>query len=558
MLSLPGLPWPTRALILSLATLAAAALPAAAAEEVVLDFGPFSRTLPVPSLQKFAATGELDEPLSTFLRRLSPEQRETFRVALTANRAVDLIPVSQWFYDSMGEQTLLFVGQFTQTSARLNGQRALRAAIIQAVAEDQDISLLEVIERFPTEAMRLDLVQVLQRANQVIQEVEVTQKVVAVIKQQSLADAAQPPPLDLAALPDLTQPGPYGSRQISLVLQDRARNRIYPAELVVPQNLAAVPGPIPVVVLSHGLGDSPASFLDIAAHVASHGFVVALPEHIGSNFTLQQAMLTGLSRESFKAEEFLDRPLDVSFLLDELARMNTSTFDGRLNLDAVTVVGHSLGGYTALAVGGGTIDFERLAQRCNPTANIVADAALVLECRALDLLDNPPAVQRLGQEGVEDPRVKLVMAFTPVSNLFGPSGIRRLQLPVMIFGGEFDILAPVVPQQVAAFSWLTGPERYLYLAENTSHSPNFTRLINNLLSMDEYFEQSIEEALVMTRGVNKSLIVAFSQVYGAGRLEYSPFLTAAYVEAISTNDRPLHLVRTLPPQLEPLLESPSF
>jgi predicted dienelactone hydrolase len=333
---------------------------------------------------------------------------------------------------------------------------------------------------------------------------------------------------------------------VSLTLTDANRGRTYAADVFLPQNLAAVPGPIPIVVISHGLGDSRTTFFDLATHAASHGFAVALPEHVGSNSRQKNAMLTGLDRETFKARDFLDRPLDVSFLLDELERLNASRFENRLNVERVAVVGHSFGGYTALAIGGATIDFDRLAQRCDPAANLLLDAAMVLECRALELRTDTAVMARFAQ-GTKDDRVQLVMAFAPVTNLFGPQGMAQVAVPVMLFGGEVDLLAPVVPQQVAAFSWLQGRDRYLYLGENTSHGPDFTKLASRFLYLDDAFEQGIDEALAATRGVNKSLVVAFSQVYLAEQEAYRPFLRSHYIEAVSADPFRLHLVRELPP-----------
>lgn len=526
---------------------------AQAAEVVVLEFGPFGRSVPVSALEEFAQGNSGNRALAPLLHRLTPDQQEDFRLGLNASREVDLVPLSQWFYDPMGEHSLMFLGKVIRTEARLNGHLALRAALIMAAAEDNTLSLLDVIRHFPTHTLRLDLAQLLRNAQQVIDDAEVTQIVVEAVHAES-RQAAMAQPLDLAALPDLTQPGPYGSRQHSLQLTDPTRQRTYPVEIVVPQDIARFSGPIPVVVLSHGLGDSPQSFLDIAAHVASHGILVALPEHLGSNFTQQQAMLQGLARENFSPEEFLDRPLDVQFLLDELSRHNGANYGGRLALDRVVVVGHSLGGYTALALAGATIDFDRLARRCDITSNILADVALLLECRALALQSQPTVIQQLGETGLRDDRVALVMAFAPVSNLFGPQGTAAIEIPVMIFGGALDVVAPVVPQQISAFSWLTTPDRYLYLADNTSHGPGFTRSLLQLIEFDQNLAQGLDEALGITRGVNKALVVAFTQVYAADRQEFAPFLQASYVEAASADPFRLHLVKTLPPGLEAFLD----
>lgn len=535
------------------AVLAGAA--AQAAETVVLNFGPFSRQVDVEALSTWAEGGRMDPALASLLRRLSPEQQEVVRTSLSRSRPVAVVPLSQWFYDPMGERSLWFLGKFVQTEARLNGYQALRAAIIAAAAETGELSLLEVIRQFPTGTLNLDLRQVQTSLRQINQDTELTRTVLSALRQQSENLIAQQPPIDFAALPDLTQPGPYETTRLSWVMEDPSRDRRYPVELVMPQNLAVVGRSVPVVVISHGLGDRPESFLDIAAQVASHGFLVALPEHIGSNFTQQQALLSGRSRESFRASEFLDRPLDISALLDELERRNPDTFGGRLNVNRVALVGHSFGGYTVLALGGATVDFERLAQRCRPAANLLVDAALALECRALELAEQPEVRQRLGQAGVKDDRVAVVMAFAPVSNLFGPAGVADITVPTMLFGGAFDVLTPVVPQQVATFSWLTTGDRYLYLADNTSHSPGITRLTSDLVNLDQQIEKSLDEALGITRGVNGSLIIAFAQVYGAEQSAYAPFLTPAYVEAASADPFRVRLVNALPPEVTAQLEA---
>ncbi|MFM7221489.1 MAG: alpha/beta hydrolase [Nodosilinea sp.] len=540
------------ALALGLGIAVAPALPLRASDQVVLAFGPFSRSIPTESLVKFAETGVVDRPLAPFLRRLNTTQQEQLRTALIARRATNLVPLSQWFNSPMGDRSLQFLGKLVQTDAGLNGRQALRAAIV-AAAEDGDISVIDIVRNFPTPSLQIDLSQALAIGRQVWAEALETIAIVDTLRQESGAAAARPPALDLAALPDLTQPGPHAIHQVSITLVDVSRDRTYPADVFLPQNLAAITGPLPIVVISHGLGDSRASFFELAAHVASHGFAVALPDHVGSNSTQKQAMLTGLDHETFRAQDFLDRPLDISFLLDELERLNVTTFEGQFDVSRVTAVGHSFGGYTALALGGATIDFDRLAQRCDPAANLLVDAAMVLECRALELREDAAVMERFAQ-GTQDDRVKLVIALATVSNLFGPRGMAQVSVPVMVLGGEVDLLAPVVPQQVAAFSWLQGSDRYLYLGENTSHGPDLTKLFTQFLYIDASLEQSIEEAVSATRGVIKSLVVAFSQVYLNEQEDYRPFLRSAYVEAVSAEPFRLHLVRDLPPSVLERLE----
>jgi predicted dienelactone hydrolase len=77
----------------------------------------------------------------------------------------------------------------------------------------------------------------------------------------------------------------------------------------------------------------------VASHLASHGFAVALPDHIGSNGDYRAALFAGLTHDYFAASDFLNRPLDVTFLLDELARTNVSQYAGKLNLEQVAIAG---------------------------------------------------------------------------------------------------------------------------------------------------------------------------------------------------------------------------
>ncbi|MGF1458760.1 MAG: alpha/beta hydrolase [Leptolyngbyaceae cyanobacterium] len=376
-----------------LTAIALGALPTAAAETVVFDFGPFSRSVAVDDLTAYAEQGDETSDLAQFLSRLSPERQADLRQALTAEREADVVALSRWYYAPMGERTLQFVGRLFPTGARLNGQMALRAAIISAAAEDGQTSALDIMRHYPTEVLRVDLPLLIRSTREVIAEADRALAVVEAVKQASQTAAAANPLPDLSGRPDLIQPGPYSVQQQDLTLQDAARgDRTYPATLFWPQRVDPAREPWPVLVLSHGLGDTRSSFFDIARHVASHGFAVALPDHVGSNLDYRQALFAGLTDEYFDARDFLNRPLDITFLLDELERLNATQYQGRLNLEQVAVAGHSFGEYTVLALGGATIDFARLTERCDPNANIVIDAAMVLECRALELQDDPAIV----------------------------------------------------------------------------------------------------------------------------------------------------------------------
>ena len=124
-------------------------------------------------------------------------------------------------------------------------------------------------------------------------------------------------------------------------------------------------------MLSHGFGADRYFLKYMAEHLASHGLTVVSIEHPGSNVqALMEMPLDPNIAESpsrlLPASEFLDRPRDVSFVLDRLAELNQSKTDysGAFNTGDVTIIGHSLGGYTGLALAGAKLDLRSLKSFC--------------------------------------------------------------------------------------------------------------------------------------------------------------------------------------------------
>src|SRR5262249_41802456 len=90
-------------------------------------------------------------------------------------------------------------------------------------------------------------------------------------------------------------------------------------------NVAATPtyrdvvradGRFPAVLFSHGNGGIRFQSLFYASHLASHGYIVASPDHHGNTFV---DALLGIVDPS----PATNRPLDMHFLLDQLLAMDT-------------------------------------------------------------------------------------------------------------------------------------------------------------------------------------------------------------------------------------------
>ena len=113
-------------------------------------------------------------------------------------------------------------------------------------------------------------------------------------------------------------------------------------------------GTFPLVILSHGSGGNRGNQAWLATELAREGAIVVAASHPGS-MSLDSAPETNILA--------WNRPLDVSFLIDSV--LADAELAAVINPDQIAVVGHSLGGYTAFAIGGGELSIDQFAAYCS-------------------------------------------------------------------------------------------------------------------------------------------------------------------------------------------------
>ncbi|MED5383092.1 MAG: alpha/beta fold hydrolase [Cyanobacteriota bacterium] len=194
-----------------------------------------------------------------------------------------------------------------------------------------------------------------------------------------------------------------------------------------------------LAVISHGLWDDPESFEGWGEVLAAQGYIVLLPDHPGSDFSQQRAMLAG-DRPPPGPEELRLRPLDVSALLDAIE--SGRLLNGRaLNTGAVAVVGYSWGATTSLQLSGGVPTDRKLKVRCSDLKDPELNLSWVLQCSWLS---------GINKAGVVDQRVKAVVAVSPpLRLLFKPSSSTSLGSKVLLISGTPDWVVPSGPEAIS-------------------------------------------------------------------------------------------------------------
>ncbi|ALF55164.1 dienelactone hydrolase [Nostoc piscinale CENA21] len=505
------------------------AAPSWGAERISLFYPPFGEfSLSTDALETFAKEGKITGELDIYAQRATPEQLAQLRELLQQRFSATPTLVSQFTYSPIGEQVVQRLGELLLTESRQNGFYAVRAALILAAADPKEgLTVVNIIRKFPSPTIKLNFSEGIKIVNNLSELLKDRDAVVAYLQQQAIAETSNAN-IDFSQKPDLRQPGKLQFQKLYFELNDAKRDRRLPLDVYIPK--VTTQTPFPLIVISHGLASDRYALAYLAEHLVSYGFAVAVLEHPGSNAQRFQKYFAGLAGPP-QPREFIDRPLDVKFVLDELQRLDTSNpqLRGKLNFQEVGAIGHSFGGYTVLTLAGAKLNFTQLRRDCYPNRSL--NLSLLLQCQAAELSPTDYALQ--------DPRIKAVMAINPInSSVLGENGISQIKVPAMIVTGSQDIFAPAIPEQIRPFTWLTEPNKYLVLIENATHFSALQESApeNNVLPVPTGL-LGPDPAPVYS--YLKALSVAFMETNLLNNAEYRSYLQPSYAQYI--NQAPLNI-----------------
>ncbi|MBD1912174.1 MULTISPECIES: alpha/beta hydrolase [unclassified Leptolyngbya] len=129
--------------------------PSLAAEEVVVTYGPLSASFPLRDLQTLARTGEPSQSLAFYLG-IAGVDTATAQGALNTSMPLSETLLNDLMNGPTGDRLLARFTDVIHTGSGEDNIPALRSAIAQSTGSDQQITLLELMENYPTDQMYIN------------------------------------------------------------------------------------------------------------------------------------------------------------------------------------------------------------------------------------------------------------------------------------------------------------------------------------------------------------------------------------------------------------------
>ncbi|MDW6005424.1 alpha/beta hydrolase family protein [Vibrio mangrovi] len=252
-------------------------------------------------------------------------------------------------------------------------------------------------------------------------------------------------------------------------------------------------GKFPLVVLSHGSGGSSLSYKDIAISLVQNGFIVAMPLHPGNNY-LDNSMAGSVSN-------YINRPKHISLAIDNL--LSTPYIHNHIESEKIAVIGHSVGGYSALAAAGGIANTSHIIKLCESHLSLS-------DPYCLPVRENSIYPQLINSPG--DARIKALVLMAPVGILFrSKSSLDRIHIPILLLRAEKD-------------KELTEPYNSEVIIENIKDKNQLTyKIIKNaghysfLTSYPEYLKSELGDVAQDPEGFDRA---EFQKRLGADVVKY--------------------------------------
>ena len=182
----------------------------------------------------------------------------------------------------------------------------------------------------------------------------------------------------------------------------------------------------PLVLLSHGFGGSWRNLNWIAGELVREGYVVAAPDHGGESFTEENAT---------EIVPLWERPRDISRTLTAL--LGDDRFAGRIDGTRIAVIGHSLGGWTAMELVGARYSADLALRDCGAEKRPPQCKAPRLLAK-VGVVGDGKADPRLSMD-LKDSRIRAAIALDlgPAAG-FLPETLQAVGVPVLVLAAGVE------------------------------------------------------------------------------------------------------------------------
>ncbi|MBN9047320.1 MAG: alpha/beta fold hydrolase [Rhizobiales bacterium] len=183
----------------------------------------------------------------------------------------------------------------------------------------------------------------------------------------------------------------------------------------------------PLVLLSHGYGGSWKNLNWLAGELARNGYVVAAPDHPGT---------TTADMRASEATRLWERPLDISHTLTAI--LDNPALGGKIDVRRIAVVGHSLGGWTAIELAGGRYSADLALKGCDGS-NAPPQCKDRKLFAAIGIVGGGKAAPELAGN-YRDTRVGAVITFDPgPASGFLADSLAAVKIPVLIYASGTEV-----------------------------------------------------------------------------------------------------------------------
>lgn len=208
----------------------------------------------------------------------------------------------------------------------------------------------------------------------------------------------------------------------------------------------------PFVVLSHGYGGSWRNLNWLAGELVGQGYIVAAPDHPGT---------TTFNRDKQQAAQLWERPHDLSRVIDVVS--DDSTLAGKIEPNRIAAIGHSLGGWSVVALAGAQFDPARFR----------ADCAVQASPRTCGLADEfgiyrgEEATQKLTTMMPDERVAAIVSLDLGLGRGFTSESLQKIAVPALVIGAGVDIgdLPAKLESGYVAENFATGKAQYVEIPD---------------------------------------------------------------------------------------------